>query len=235
MKEKEVNLTSSQKIENKLNSFIGKHAKLIVAIFVAIVVVVIAVAVALTVIQSSTEEKFDALVALEDQYSSLALMSSDDEGYQGNVDSFKASAEALIASSSLEKYPGAKAQLLLADLAFDSGDYQSAADLYRAVADAQSGTYLAELAVINEAAAYDNMGDSAKALELYNYVFDTFGTDSAYAPKALFNAGRLYEATGETDLAKAAFEQLTGLYLVTDNGMASEYARLAQAHLISIN
>ena len=62
MKEKEVNLTSSQKIENKLNSFIGKHAKLIVAIFVAIVVVVIAVAVALTVIQSSTEEKFDALV-----------------------------------------------------------------------------------------------------------------------------------------------------------------------------
>ena len=43
MKEKEVNLTSSQKIENKLNSFIGKHAKLIVAIFVAIVVVVIAV------------------------------------------------------------------------------------------------------------------------------------------------------------------------------------------------
>ena len=235
MKEKEVNLTASQKISSKLNDFIGRHAKLLVAIAALVIVLIIVLAVALTMMQSASEKKFNSLLDLEAQYSSLSLMSSDDEAYQSTADEFIKSADALIASSSLKEYPGAKAELLLADLAFSQENYQEAADHYRAVADAQSGSYLAEVAIMNEAACYDNLGNQAKALELYNYVFDTFGTDSAYAPKALFNAGRLYEAMGDTELAKASFEQLTGLYLMTENGTVSEYARLAQSHLISMN
>ena len=235
MKEKEVNLTASQKISSKLNDFIGRHAKLLVAIAALVIVLIIVLAVALTMMQSASEKKFNDLLDLEAQYSSLSLMSSDDEAYQSTADEFIKSADALIASSSLKEYPGAKAELLLADLAFSQENYQEAADHYRAVADAQSGSYLAEVAIMNEAACYDNLGDQAKALELYNYVFDTFGTDSAYAPKALFNAGRLYEAMGDTELAKAAFEQLTGLYLMTESGTVSEYARLAQSHLVTMN
>ena len=235
MKEKEVNLTASQKISSKLNDFIGRHAKLLVAIAALVIVLIIVLAVALTVMQSASEKKFNSLLDLEAQYSSLSLMSADDEAYQSTADEFIKSADALIASSSLKEYPGAKAELLLADLAFSQENYQEAADHYRAVADAQSGSYLAEVAIMNEAACYDNLGDQAKALELYNYVFDTFGTDSAYAPKALFNAGRLYEAMGETELAKASFEQLTGLYLMTESGTVSEYARLAQSHLVTMN
>ena len=235
MKEKEVNLTDSQKISSKLNDFIGRHAKLLVAIAALVIVLIIVLAVALTMMQSASEKKFNDLLDLEVQYSSLSLMSSDDEAYQSTADEFIKSADALIASSSLKEYPGAKAELLLADLAFSQENYQEAADHYRAVADAQSGSYLAEVAIMNEAACYDNLGDQAKALELYNYVFDTFGTDSAYAPKALFNAGRLYEAMGDTELAKASFEQLTGLYLMTENGTVSEYARLAQSHLVTMN
>ena len=235
MKEKEVNLTASQKISSKLNDFIGRHAKLLVAIAALVIVLIIVLAVALTMMQSASEKKFNDLLDLEVQYSSLSLMSSDDEAYQSTADEFIKSADALIASSSLKEYPGAKAELLLADLAFSQENYQEAADHYRAVADAQSGSYLAEVAIMNEAACYDNLGDQAKALELYNYVFDTFGTDSAYAPKALFNAGRLYEAMGDTELAKASFEQLTGLYLMTENGTVSEYARLAQSHLVTMN
>lgn len=235
MKEKEVNLTASQKISSKLNDFIGRHAKLLVAIAALVIVLIIVLAVALTMMQSASEKKFNSLLDLEAQYSSLSLMSSGDEAYQSTADEFIKSADALIASSSLKEYPGAKAELLLADLAFSQENYQEAADHYRAVADAQSGSYLAEVAIMNEAACYDNLGDQAKALELYNYVFDTFGTDSAYAPKALFNAGRLYEAMGDTELAKASFEQLTGLYLMTESGTVSEYARLAQSHLVTMN
>ena len=227
MKEKEVNLTASQKISSKLNDFIGRHAKLLVAIAALVIVLIIVLAVALTMMQSASEKKFNDLLDLEAQYSSLSLMSSDDEAYQSTADEFIKSADALIASSSLKEYPGAKAELLLADLAFSQENYQEA--------DAQSGSYLAEVAIMNEAACYDNLGDQAKALELYNYVFDTFGTDSAYAPKALFNAGRLYEAMGDTELAKASFEQLTGLYLMTESGTVSEYARLAQSHLVTMN
>ena len=40
---------------------------------------------------------------------------------------------------------------------------------------------------------------------------------------------------GDTELAKASFEQLTGLYLMTESGTVSEYARLAQSHLVTMN
>ena len=129
MKEKEVNLTASQKISSKLNDFIGRHAKLLVAIAALVIVLIIVLAVALTVMQSASEKKFNDLLDLEVQYSSLSLMSSDDEAYQSTADEFIKSADALIVSSSLKEYPGAKAELLLADLAFSQENYQEAADL----------------------------------------------------------------------------------------------------------
>ena len=78
MKEKEVNLTASQKISSKLNDFIGRHAKLLVAIAALVIVLIIVLAVALTMMQSASEKKFNDLLDLEAQYSSLSLMSSDD-------------------------------------------------------------------------------------------------------------------------------------------------------------
>ena len=104
------------------------------------------------------------------------------------------------------------------------------------MAAAQSETYLGQLALMNEAASYENLGNQERALELYNEVFDTYGQTSPYAPKALFNAARLYEALGDTDLARATYEQLTGLYLSPDNGgQPSEYARMAEAYLVTMN
>ena len=76
--------------------------------------------------------------------------------------------------------------------------------------------------------------DNATALELYRSVLDTYGDNSAYAPKAMFSIGRIYDAQGETALAQAEFETLTGLYLVPENGgTPSEYARMAEAYLIN--
>ena len=227
-------LTSSQKVSNSLTSFLTNHAKLIVVIFVVIIVVAVALAIVLTSLESKRDARFNLLLDAETEYSSLALMDSSTAEYASTLESFNAKADELVALG-LDTYPGAKAQYLLADAAYENGNYQEAADMYLSIADAMSDSYMAQLCIMNAAACYDNLGNQAKALELYNYVFDTYGTDSAYAPKALFNAGRLYEAMGETDLAKASFEQLTGLYLVTDTGAVSEYARLAESHLITMN
>ena len=49
MKEKEVNLTASQKISDKLNSFIGAHAKMIIGIFAVVIILVIVLAVVITI------------------------------------------------------------------------------------------------------------------------------------------------------------------------------------------
>ena len=204
MMDKEKN-SKNEKVEDKLNSFIGKNKKLFLGIGIALVAVIIVLCVALAMVQKSTNARFDALAALEGQHGDLVAMGPSADGY--------ADAEAAFTAE---------------------GDYQSAADMYAQIASAQSGTYLGPLCLMNEAACYENLGDSDTALGLYRQVVDTYGDHSAQAPKAMFSIGRIYDAQGQTDLAQAEFETLTGLYLVSSNGaMPSEYARMAQAYLIN--
>ena len=236
MKAKENNITGSQKVESRLTDFLQRNQKMIIVVAVAIVVVIIAVCIAVSVMQGNADKKFDALADLEAQRASFYSLDAESDEYASAYADFSASADELIASSGLDSYPGAKAELLLGDIAFDAQDYQTAADSYASVAAVQGDTYLGQLAMMNEAACYENLGDQTLALELYNEVFDTYGEGSPYAPKALFNAGRLYQELGDTELAKATFEQLTGLYLAPENGgQPSEYAKMAEAYLVTMN
>lgn len=232
--EKEKNLTGSQRVENKLDSFIGKNRKILLIVGIVVLVAVIAVCVAVGVVQSNTEKKFNALAELEGQYETIVSLDSTSAEYSDSVAAFTTAADSLISSASLNSYPGAKAALLKADLAFAEGDYQAAADGYIAVSEAQSKTYLAPLCIMNAAACYENLGDNDTAIGLYNQVIDTYGDSNAFAPKAMFAIGRIYDAMGDTELARAEFETLTGLYLVPENGGSpSEYARMAEAYLIN--
>ncbi len=233
MKENTNNLTGSERVSTKINSFLATHFKLVIGVCVAIVVAVAAVAIVLTSIADKKAASFDMLLEAETAYNTLSLMDQADADYQATLDDFTSRADALVAEG-LDAYPGAKAQYLLADKAYADGDYQKAADLYLAVAEAQSSTYLGQLCTMNAAACYDSLSDNAKAFELYNSIFETYGEESPFAPKALYNVARIYEAQGNMDLAAATLEQLTGLFLESATGNGSEYAKLAQARLISI-
>lgn len=222
------------KVEDRLNSFIGRNSKLVIGIGIVLIVVIIAICIAFAVVQKTTNERFDAVAALESEYTTLLVMDPESTEYADSTATFRASAEELIASAGLDSYPGAKAAYLLAELSYMDQDYQGAASYYAQIAEAQSGTYLGPLCLMNEAACYENMNDSETALELYRNVVDTYGDDGAYAPKAMFSIGRIYDAMGETALAQAEFETLTGLYLIPENGgVPSEYARMAEAYLIN--
>ena len=226
--------SKNEKVEARLDSFIGKHRKTILGIGIILVVVIIALCIALVAVQNSTNSKFDAMTELEGDYSALAAMDPASSEYADAAAAFQTSADELIASAGLDSYPGAKAMYLLADLAYADQDYQTAADYYGQIAAAQGSTYLAPLCLMNQAACYENLQDNDTALELYRNVVDTYGDYSAYAPKAMFSIGRIYDAQGETALAQAEFETLTGLYLAPENGgVPSEYARMADAYLIN--
>ncbi|MBO8436305.1 MAG: hypothetical protein IAA97_04945 [Spirochaetes bacterium] len=225
--------TKNKGVEDKLNSFMSKHAKPIIAIFVVVIVLLIAACIAVVTIQNSKNAAFDAVADLESQFTAMNSMDPESAEYSEALAAFQADADALAADGTSE-YPGAKATMLLGDLAFQDMDWQSAADYYAAVAEGQSGTYLAQLALMNEAACYENLDQSDIALGLYNEVLDTYGDKGVFAPKAMFSVGRIYAEQGEAALAEAEFQNLTGLYLVPGNGaMPSEYARMAEAYLIN--
>lgn len=227
---KDINLNQPQTAENKLENFLAKNIKKILAGVIVIAVVIIAVCVGVYLYQKNIDKSFDALLAAENQASVLTVLDQSSADYSSAKSAFLASADALTAKG-LDKYPGAKAELLKGDVYFTEGDFTSAAASYQKVAAAQSKTYLGSLAMMNAAACYEELGDDSSAFNLYEAVFNDYGTEGAFASKALFNTARLYEARGNIELARATYEQLIGLYL--NNG--SEYAKLAQAKLVSLN
>ena len=105
--EKEKNLTGSQRVENKLDSFIGKNRKILLIVGIVVLVAVIAVCVAVGVVQSNTEKKFNALAELEGQYETIASLDSTSAEYSDSVAAFTTAADSLISSASLNSYPGA--------------------------------------------------------------------------------------------------------------------------------
>ena len=126
----------NQKVSDRLNDFIAAHRKAILAVLIVLVAAVIALCVALVLVQRSVETRFNALNDLEAQYATLSVMDKTSAEYEEAAADFKAAAEA-VAADGLDSYTGAKAQYLLADLAFAEGEWDTAAAYYADIAAAQ--------------------------------------------------------------------------------------------------
>ncbi len=227
--DKEVQLTGAEKLVNKTNLWLGKHGKLLAIIAAAIVAVVIIASVVTIVVNTSNNKTYEKLDALTAQYSAFTTMDADAENYADAKNTLVADAEDLMAKG-VKKYPGAKAAMILADLAYEDGDYSKAIELYKKVADGQKKTFLREVALMSMAAALEENGDKNSAKDVYNAFFDEYGLDSFYSSRALFNAARLTEDTDKA-LAISIYEQLVGEF----GDYGSEYAKLAQSRIAQLN
>ena len=227
--DKEEQLTYAEKLVNSTNTWLGKHGK-VLAIIVAVVVAVIVIASVVTVVVNSSNKKtYEKLDALTAQYSEFKVMDSDAEGYDSAKSTLVADAEALRAKG-VKNYPGAKATMVLADLAYEDGDYVKAIELYDEVAEGQKKTFLREVALMSMAAALEENGDKNSARDIYNAFFDEYGLESFYSSRALFNAARLTEESDKA-LAISIYEQLVGEF----GDYGSEYAKLAQSRIAQLN
>lgn len=226
-KNKTEEITSSEKLAAKTESFFANNAKLISIICIAIIVVVIAVAIASVVINNNKESNAEAAYDLEVAYFNIASMDESAADYQSSVDSFLADADALIAKGGTS-YPVLKAEYLKGLYYYSNEDYSNALASFEDVASKSNGTYLGSLSLANAAAAAENNGDQSTALEYYNRIWDDYGKDAAESPKALFNVARIYEEQGDSELARATYQQLVDQYVDSQ----SEYAKLAAARIV---
>lgn len=226
MAKKNEKLSANEVLVNKTESWISSHRNVIIASCIAVVAVV-AVALIITLVTSRGSSRVDkALYTLTSTYNDYLVMDADDENYDSTLASVKEEAEALVVKPGLKKYAGAKAALILGDIAYNDGEYSEAAEFYKSVYEAQKKTYLGEVALISEAAALEESGDKTGALALYNQVFDEYGVEGIYASRALFNAARLTEDT-DKDLAVSIYEQLIGEF----EESSSEYYKLAKSRV----
>lgn len=227
-KDKEVQLTASEKMTQSVDSWLGRHIKLIASIVIAVVAVIVIAAIVTVVINNAQSKRYEKLDAVTASYAEFSAMDGDAEGYAEAKNNVIAGAEEL--AKNPKNYPGAKANLILADMAYDDGDYNKAIELYSLVASSQTKTFLREVALMSLAASYEENGDKAAALKVYNDFFDEYDTESFYSSRALFNAARLTEETDKA-LAISIYEQLIAYF----ESYNSEYAKLAKSRVAQLN
>ena len=227
-KDKEVQLTASEKMTQSVDSWLGRHIKLIASIVIAVVAVIVIAAIVTVVVNNNQSKRYEKLDAVTASYAEFSAMDGDAEGYAEAKNNVIAGAEEL--AKNPKNYSGAKANLILADMAYDDGDYNKAIELYSLVASSQTKTFLREVALMSLAASYEENGDKAAALKVYNDFFDEYDTESFYSSRALFNAARLTEETDKA-LAISIYEQLIAYF----ESYNSEYAKLAKSRVAQLN
>jgi len=222
-KKVEPELTLAERIEKALNSLLGKNKMVFIIVLLVIVVTLIGIGIGSSISNSNLNKQFNQLDELEATYAEIQAMDSEAADYQTKYDELLAQLQDL--SGKKVNYPALKAEYLLGMVAFEKKEYQKALDSFFSVYGKSKETYLGSLSLSNAAAAAEELKNPTLALEYYTKLIDEFGFSAAEAPKALFAQGRLQEADGNVDLAKATFQQLA------DQFPTSEFGKLAQNRL----
>ena len=208
----EKELTSEQKIVNKLSSFVTKNRLLLIIIAAVIVVGIVA---AVVIVNASLNAKIKAqekVAKLEDRYN--IVMASEEQNWDELINELKP----LIDGST---YASVKAAYLLGLVYYEKGDYANAQSSFMQTYNLNKNIYLAPTALSCAAACASDSGDTATALSLYNQIYNDY-PDSGVAPRALFNVAMIYLEQGNTQLAQATFAQVADYY------PSSEYGLLAK-------
>lgn len=207
----EKKLTAEQKMIGSVSSFAQKY-RIIIIVLAAVIVVGIITAIVIVNLNENARNKAQLRIAeLEEEYSTVLAAEAQDWS------SLASELEAMIKGSS---YASVKAAYLLGMVRYQQEDYAGAQAAFEQAYGLNTKIYLASLSLVNAAACAEEGGDTAKALELYNKVYSDY-PESGSASKALFNVARIYYQQGNTQLAKATFEQVTDYY------PNSEYGKLA--------
>ena len=218
--------TTSGKIESKFNNFLIAKKKLLIIVAVAVLVIVAGLWIGLSIADNNADKMQLSIDNLQRTYSEWTYLEDKTTSEAQSMKETLKTGLADLADKGGKSYPVLKAEYLQGLMSYEDGAYDVALDHFLTVAEKGSQTYLGSLALFNAGVASEELGDMTKALEYYQSVYDTYGSEAAESAKALFSVARLHEANGDIDLALAVFQQLA------DEFPASEYGKLAQTRLV---
>ena len=224
-------------LEEKLNGFLTKKAKIISICLCVAVAAALALAFLISSSNKSTEkdlafiQNIEAnLKMTEDKPADTSDEKTAEENKAEEVKSFSAD-EAL---SQLEPYTaksgvtGVRANMLAAEIHYAKKSFDKAAESWVKAAEADKSPYTAPLCYFNAASAYESIEtpDTQKACENYSKAAEY--EEFEMIDRALFNAGRTNEQLGKTEEAKAFYEKLA------EKDNAASWANLAKSRLIAL-
>ena len=213
---------AKRRADQTLEAFLFKNRKPILAICLCCLLIAVLVCVFVVMRDAKTNKALAAIDTLE-----FTLVSSSD-----GIDEEEAASRYQAATQALERYlsmkgvAGARANMLAADIAFQTEDFQSALSFYQAAADCSRKTYLYAENVYNTAVCFQQLGQTSEALKLFLLSADQ--PDFYLASRALFNAGRICEGAGDFALAAEYYQK------AVDFHSGEEWASLCQSRIIDL-
>jgi len=185
----------------KINEFIQKNRKPIVISAVSLLVILIAVIAALSLMDMFRNRAIAAVEELNDRYETM-LPSITEEYFSEDVNSLLEELTEFANKNS--GYAGGRAWLMIGGIHAAKKDWAPAEAAYASAARTASKNYLAPIAWFNAAAAAEEQGKTAEAIEYYSSSLAVPSTFSA-APRAQFSVGRLHETLNEDEKAIEAY------------------------------
>ncbi len=222
------NVEEKKSVSTKLSQFIISKSKIILIVCAVIVVVVVVTGIATAVNNNAQQKWMTAIETAETDYTDWKALTVEDSDRDLEAEELEIELLAIV-DGAKNSYPQMKATFLLGSLSFELKDYTEAASYFDSVQKDYADTYLAPVALMNNAVALEMLNKNDEALDRYQRLVDTYAAVSPEASHAMFSIGRIYEGQGNLDLSKAVYEQLIAEY------ETSEWAKLAQVRLITID
>lgn len=105
-----------------------------------------------------------------------------------------------------------RSYFVLANVAYESEEYEEASTQFRTLAEEFPRSYLAPVSLFNAAVAQEQLGNPEEARSDYQQLIEEYTDSSAQAPRALFALGRLSENNQAYEEAASYYNRILDEY-----------------------
>jgi tetratricopeptide (TPR) repeat protein len=193
-------------IREHVTQFIQKFRIALLAIL-SLIVIGIIVAVVYEEVHKSSVAAVTSMVEKVDAAHAALLAAKTDEEKAALLQDFEATVKQA-GDSFKGSYAEQRALFLKGTYFYNEKKYDESETLFLNASQVLSNSYLAPIALINAAFAAEDKGENTKSVEYLNKLVKDYEKISAQVPRALFNIGRLHEASENWKDANAAYQKI---------------------------
>lgn len=208
-------LTFKQKLLKSISDFLSSKWIFLIILIAGILVFAIGATV-YNEIRSSINEKATVLIEeIEDSYTAVAGMESDDSGKSVKITEILKSLDDVIDNYSTF-YAAQRALFLKGDVLFQDKQYDKASEIFNNFAEKYKKSYLAPIALNNAAVCYENTDQNDKAIDTYKKIESVYASEYPDISHVIFSLGRLYEKKEDYKTSADYYNLITSKYTNSD-------------------
>ncbi|AEF80441.1 tetratricopeptide repeat protein [Leadbettera azotonutricia] len=193
----------------KLSEFLQKNRKGLIVCLAASIVILAGILAGFTIKDKLESGALSKVEEFSRRYEALRVFIGSEEAdaasKQADIAALQEELNAFTAKN--RGYPAARAWAIAGNIYGDLKNWADSEKAWSSAAKAAAKTYYAPISLFNAAAAAEEQGNNAGAIDLYTRALD-FASVFPSAPRAQFSIGRLQEAQGNKAAALEAYRTL---------------------------